>query len=115
VTARVLATKSTRAAVRTLVEAHLDWVLEHEAEARFIYQALALELDGGHRAELRAAKARLKQELHAHLTELGLFAGVRSPELTLDVVLLGPTHPGVPGVLRRAWHCGSEVDARDLA
>jgi hypothetical protein len=79
--------------VRTLVEAHLAWVLEHEAEeARFIYQALALELDGGHRTELCAVKARLKQELHAHLAELGLFAGVRSPELTLDVVLLGPTH-----------------------
>ncbi|AGP40131.1 TetR/AcrR family transcriptional regulator [Sorangium cellulosum] len=92
VTARVLAARTARTAVRALVEAHLTWVFEHEAEARFMYQALALELDGHHRAALRDEKARLKAEVTAHLTELGVFSGARSSEVVLDVVLLGPAH-----------------------
>lgn len=91
-TPRVLATRTARTAVRAVVEAHLAWVFDHEAEARFMYQALALELDGTHRAAVRATKQRLKAELMAHLTELGVFTGARVPELTLDVVLLGPAH-----------------------
>jgi len=89
---RVLATRTARTAVRMVVEAHLDWVFECEAEARFMYQALALELDGEHRAALRAVKAALKAEMTGHLTDLGVFAGTRPSEATLDVVLLGPVH-----------------------
>lgn len=92
VTSRVLTTKTARSAVRTLVSAHLTWVFDHEAEARFMYQALALELDGHHRTALRAAKAQLKVEMMAHLDKLGVFTGERSPELLVDVVLLGPAH-----------------------
>ncbi len=109
VTARVLATRTARTAVRTLVEAHLTWVLEHEAEARFMYQALALELDGQHRAALRARKAALKAEVVAHLTGLGVFARTRAPEATLDVVLLGPAHQAcrsyfaAPGSVDPKW------------
>ncbi|AUX38893.1 TetR family transcriptional regulator [Sorangium cellulosum] len=97
-TARVLAERTARAAVRTLVEAHLTWVFDHEAEARFMYQALALELDGHHRAALRDTKARLKAEMMAHMTELGVFSGAGSSgssgssEVMFDVVLLGPAH-----------------------
>lgn len=98
VTTRVLATRTARTAVRTLVEAHLTWVFEHEAEARFMYQALALELDGQHRAELRASKARLKAGLLARLTELGVLSGPLASEVMLDVVLLGPAHQAC-----RAW------------
>ncbi|WAS90011.1 TetR/AcrR family transcriptional regulator [Nannocystis punicea] len=89
---RVLTTRTPRTAVRTLVEAHVDWVLGHEAEARFMYQALALELDGEHRAALRAHKAALKADLTAHFTGLGVFPRARAPEVMLDVVLLGPVH-----------------------
>lgn len=92
VAARVLAARTARSAVRTLVEAHLTWVFDHEAEARFMYQALALELDGHHRAALRETKARLKAEVIAHLSELGVFSGARSSEVMVDVVLLGPAH-----------------------
>ncbi|WP_063815829.1 TetR/AcrR family transcriptional regulator [Sorangium cellulosum] len=108
-TARVLAARTARSAVRALVEAHLTWVFEHEAEARFMYQALALELDGHHRAALRETKARLKAEMTAHLAELGVFSGARSSEVTLDVVLLGPAHQAcraylsAPGVVDPAW------------
>ncbi|WP_437812924.1 TetR/AcrR family transcriptional regulator [Sorangium sp. So ce1078] len=109
VTARVLAARTARTAVRTLVEAHLTWVFEHEAEARFMYQALALELDGHHRAALRDEKARLKAEVTAHLSELGVFAGARSSEVMVDVVLLGPAHQAcrlylsAPGAVDPAW------------
>ncbi|WP_437733550.1 TetR/AcrR family transcriptional regulator [Sorangium sp. So ce1335] len=108
-TARVLAARTARSAVRALVEAHLTWVFDHEAEARFMYQALALELDGHHRAALREAKARLKAEMVARLSELGVFAGALSSEVTLDVVLLGPAHQAcrayfsAPGAVDPAW------------
>ncbi|WP_437967493.1 TetR/AcrR family transcriptional regulator [Sorangium sp. So ce260] len=109
VTARVLAARTARSAVRTLVEAHLTWVFEHEAEARFMYQALALELDGHHRAALRDEKARLKAEVTAHLSGLGVFSGARSSEVMVDVVLLGPAHQAcrlylsAPGAVDPAW------------
>ncbi|WP_437287538.1 TetR/AcrR family transcriptional regulator [Sorangium sp. So ce406] len=108
-TARVLAARTPRSAVRALVEAHLTWVFDHEAEARFMYQALALELDGHHRAALRDTKTRLKAEMTAHLAELGVFSGARSSEVTLDVVLLGPAHQAcraylsASGVVDPAW------------
>ncbi|MFY0576248.1 TetR/AcrR family transcriptional regulator [Cystobacter fuscus] len=89
---RVLATRTARTAVRALVEGHLSWVFDNEVEARFMYQALALELDGGHRGALRVRKTELKAEMMAHLTGLGVFAETRSPELTLNVVILGPVH-----------------------
>ncbi|WP_437276713.1 TetR/AcrR family transcriptional regulator [Sorangium sp. So ce375] len=109
VTARVLAARTARSAVRTLVEAHLTWVFDHEAEARFMYQALALELDGHHRAALRETKARLKAEAMAHLSELGVFPGARSSEVMVDVVLLGPAHQAcrvylsAPGAVDPTW------------
>ncbi|WP_437577671.1 TetR/AcrR family transcriptional regulator [Sorangium sp. So ce887] len=109
VTARVLAARTARSAVRTLVEAHLAWVFDHEAEARFMYQALALELDGHHRAALRDTKARLKAEVMAHLAELGVFSGARSSEVMVDVVLLGPAHQAcrsylsAPGAVDPRW------------
>ena len=89
---RVLATRTARTAVKALIEAYLSWVFENEAEARFMYQAIALELDGEHRGTLRALKMQLKEEMVAHLTGLGVFEATRPPELTLDVVLLGPVH-----------------------
>ncbi|WP_437764555.1 TetR/AcrR family transcriptional regulator [Sorangium sp. So ce281] len=111
VTARVLAARTARSAVRALVEAHLTWVFDHEAEARFMYQALALELDGHHRAALLETKARLKSESMAHLSGLGVFSGARSCEVMVmvDVVLLGPAHQAcraylsAPGAVDPAW------------
>ncbi|KYF93756.1 hypothetical protein BE20_08430 [Sorangium cellulosum] len=107
VTARVRAARTARSAVRALVSAHLTWVLD-EAEARFMYQALALELDGHHRAALRETKARLKAEMTAHLAELGVLSGGRSSEVMVDV-LLGPAHQAcrayfsAPGAVDPAW------------
>lgn len=109
ITARVLANKTPRTAVRALVEAHLMWVFEHESEARFMYQAVALELDGHHRTALLATKLRLKAELMTHLRKLGVFSGTSWPEAMADVVLLGPAHQAcraylaAPDNTARAW------------
>lgn len=92
VTTKVLATKTARTAVRTLVEANLTWAFEHEPEAKFLYQALALELDGGHRAKLRAKKLELRERLFSHLHALGVTPPGRPGEAFIDVVLLGPAH-----------------------
>jgi AcrR family transcriptional regulator len=97
VSARVLETRTARAAVLALVEAHLAWVLGHPAEARFMYRALALDLDHGHRDELRALKDQLKADLSAHLVRLGVSEGAAAPD-AIDVILLGVTHQAC-----RAW------------
>lgn len=108
VTAHVVTTRTARSAVRALVEAHLGWVFEHEAEARFMYQALALELDGGHREALRDTKARLLEALVAHLIRLEVLPGPHASML-VDVVLLAPTHQAcrsylsVPGSVEPKW------------
>src|ERR1700753_2743541 len=62
VTAKVVKARTAQAAVLTLVEAHLAWVFAHPVEARFMYRALALDLDDGYRQGLRATKDQLKAE-----------------------------------------------------
>jgi len=98
VSLRVLKTKTAKSAVETLVEAHLAWVFENRAEAHFMYQALALELDGGHREALRATKDRLKADLSAHLQALLVLPESPLAEGLIDIVLLGVTHQAC-----RAW------------
>ena len=98
VTSRVLKARTARSAVVALVNAHLSWVFANPAEARFMYQALALELDGGQREQLRAMKERLKAELTAHLVQLGVLPDRRGADGMIDIVLLGVTHQAC-----RAW------------
>jgi AcrR family transcriptional regulator len=106
---RVQAAKTPRAAVTSLVEAHLEWVFGHDSEARFMYQALACELDEGHRAALRAAKSRLKKPIYEHLARVGVFKRAEQAETMVDVVLLGPTHQACrqhyssPGSMDSKW------------
>ncbi len=109
VTRPVLATKTAKAAVQALVEAHLAWVFANPVEARFMYRALALDLDEGHRAGLRAVKDELKAEMIAHLVTLGILSQLRGAEGMIDVILLGTTHQacrawlGSPGAIDRHW------------
>jgi AcrR family transcriptional regulator len=83
ITAKVRKTKTARAAVFTLVKAHLAWVFAYPVEARFMYGALALDLDGGYREGLRA---------------LGVVEESARAEGVIDVILLGTTHQAC-----RAW------------
>ena len=90
---RVGATRSARTAVYALVEGHLDWVLSQPREARFMYQATAIEHDPIAREVLMTKKAQMLAPLVAHFAPF-----VASRELPpwsptiLDIVVLGPTH-----------------------
>lgn len=89
---RVLATDGAEAAVHALVDAYLEWALAHPDEARFMYQAMALEL-GEDREALLATKAELERPLFAHLRHVARPGEVPSwPPSALAVVLLGPSH-----------------------
>ncbi|GAA3735502.1 hypothetical protein GCM10022225_17690 [Plantactinospora mayteni] len=92
-TADVTATATAGEAVRALVGSHLGWVAEHRAEARFLYQATALELAAGHSAELAAVKAELRAPIMAHLAAFGDRGEL--PDWTaqqFETVVLGPSH-----------------------
>lgn len=91
--ADVTATSTARDAVRALVQSHLNWVGGHRVEARFMYQAMALELAADHAAELAAAKLRLQAPILAHIATFAA-AGDLPPwtPQQLETVLLGPTH-----------------------
>lgn len=109
VTERVLKTKTAKTAVIALVEAHLDWVMGHQSEARFMYQALSLELDDGYRDGVRETKRSLKEALCAHLADLGVIPEGDAGQGALDVLLLGVTHQAcrshfiAPGSVDLKW------------
>lgn len=80
-------------AIVSLVHAHLEWVSAHRDEARFMYQAMALDLAGDAQEEVLAAKDIAKRPIFAHLERF-----VQSGDLpdwdfaVLECVVLGPTH-----------------------
>jgi AcrR family transcriptional regulator len=93
--ARVVPTRTAKAAIHALVDGHLEWVLRHRREARFMYQAMALELaaDGDAGRALQARKAEALAPAVIHLA--GFVAVGKLPDWTVqefDVVLLGATH-----------------------
>lgn len=97
--ADVTAARTARDAVHALVRSHLDWVAAQPDEARFMYQAMALELAADHAERLAAAKRELQEPISVHLA-----AFVAAGELPgwapgqLETVLLGPSHE-----LSRRW------------
>src|SRR5262245_24086106 len=90
---RVTATKTAEEAVVALVDGHLEWILNHRDEGRFMYQATALEYEPGATDALQARKAELLMPVVQHL---GRFIAAQElpqwPPLVFDVVLLGPSH-----------------------
>lgn len=107
--ARVTKTRTARRAVIVLVEAHLDWVFAHPHEARFMYQATAMELSPSASGALQARKAELLAPVVAHFARFIDEGSLpRWSPLAFDVVLLGPSHEacrrllaGAP--LEEAW------------
>jgi AcrR family transcriptional regulator len=107
--ARVTVHKSAKASVEALVAAHLDWVFAHRAEARFMYQATALELVPDQGEVLTERKNEMLGPLLAHI-EPFMARGTLpawSP-LELDIVLLGQSHEASRrflsgGPLDEAW------------
>lgn len=103
---RFLQTTTGEDAVLALVDSYLEWALAHRDEARFMYQAMALEL-GEDRQPLLRAKADLYRPLFDHLatfTEQGQLPDW--PPQALLVVLLGPSHDACRRLLS-----GAKLDA----
>ncbi|MCC6620019.1 MAG: TetR/AcrR family transcriptional regulator [Deltaproteobacteria bacterium] len=102
----VAAEDGAEALVRRLVGAHVDWVLGHPEEARFMYQALALELSPEAAATLQARKAELLAPIIVRFVpyiEEGTLPAW--PPLVFDVVLVGPAHEAC-----RRWLAGAALD-----
>jgi hypothetical protein len=90
---RVTPTATAEKAVVALVDGHLEWILAHPDEGRFMYQATALEFSAGATEALQARKAELLTPIVVHLSRFITEGSLPPwPPLMLDVVLLGPSH-----------------------
>lgn len=105
---RVVPAATAEEAVRSLVDGHLTWVLDHRVEARVMYQAMALELSPAVAVPLAKRKAELLLPVvtrFGHFIERGELPAW-SP-LVFDVVLLGATHEAC-----RRFLAGADLDPR---
>lgn len=103
---RVLRAKTAEATVLALVDSHLEWVLAHRDEARFMYQAMALELGADTAKALGARKAELLEPVVSHLHPFIVSGALpRWSPVLFDVVLLGPSHEAC-----RRYLAGAELD-----
>jgi AcrR family transcriptional regulator len=110
VASRVLAADRPDAAVRALVDGHLEWVIGHEEEARFMYGAMALELANAEREELAELKAKLAVPVMEHLASLAVEDALPAwPASTLEFIVLGPAHEAC-----RRYLAGTLVDLAGL-
>jgi AcrR family transcriptional regulator len=107
---RALAEDRPDAAIRALVDGHLEWVLGHEDEARFMYEATALELAKAEREELAQLKAKLAVPVMEHLGSLAVEGALPAwPAATLEFIVLGPAHEAC-----RRYLAGAPVDLAGL-
>ena len=106
--AKVVRASSAERAVRALVQAHVSWVLAHPDEARFMYQATALELDPAAGDVFQARKAELLAPIVAHLRPFMAARELpRWSPLVFDLIVLGPTHEAC-----RRYLAGAELDPK---
>ncbi|WP_224371142.1 TetR/AcrR family transcriptional regulator [Hyalangium versicolor] len=107
---RVTATATAEEAVEALVDGHLEWILGHPDEGRFMYQATAIEFGADAKAihALQARKAELLTPVVLHLSRF-ISEGKLPPwsPLVFDVVLLGPSHEAC-----RRFLAGAELDPK---
>jgi hypothetical protein len=93
ITARVQSTDNADDAIHVLVGSYLEWVFAHPDEARFMYQATAVELSGSRQHDVLRAKAQLYAPLFAHLDQFIASAELPAwPWPTLTAIALGPSH-----------------------
>lgn len=105
-TTRVRRTRTAKGAVEALVSGHIHWVLGHRDEARFMYQALSLELGSEVTDELQAQKARMLAPILGHVSQFVEDGTLPNwPPLLLDIVLLGPAHEA-----SRRFLAGAAID-----
>ncbi|HEX8701814.1 MAG TPA: TetR/AcrR family transcriptional regulator [Myxococcaceae bacterium] len=103
---RVTAARTAEASVVALVDGHLEWILSHPDEGRFMYQAMSLELGADAAETLQARKAELLLPIVLHMGRF-ITEGTLPPwpPLLLDVVLLGPSHEAC-----RRFLAGAPID-----
>lgn len=105
---RVCATRTAEGAVRALVDGHLEWILAHRDEGKFMYQAMALELGPDVKEPLYREKARLLEPVVRHLMPFVASGALpRWSPLAFDVVLLGPSHEAC-----RRFLAGAPLEAK---
>jgi len=110
VTGRARAEDRPDGAVRALVDGHLEWVLGHQDEARFMYGAMALELARAQREELAELKAKLAVPVMEHLASVAGDGALPAwPASTLEFIVLGPAHEAC-----RRYLAGGPVDLAGL-
>jgi hypothetical protein len=98
--------KSARGVVLALVDAHIEWVVRHRAEGRFMYEGMSLELPHKGMRALQEHKAQLLVPVVEHLgtfIERGQLP--RWTPLAFEVVLLGAAHEAC-----RRWVAGAPID-----
>jgi AcrR family transcriptional regulator len=110
VTSRALAHDRPEGAVRALVDGHLEWVLGHQDQARFMYGAMALELARAQQEELAELKASLAVPVMRHLASVAGDGALPAwPASTLEFIILGPAHEAC-----RRYLAGAPVDLAGL-
>lgn len=107
---RVTPTTRAEQAVMALVDGHLEWILSHPDEGRFMYQATAIEFGADAKGiqGLQARKAELLTPVVVHLSRF--IAEGKLPAwspLVFDVVVLGPSHEAC-----RRFLAGAELDPK---
>lgn len=109
-TSRALTQDGPDTVVRAVVDGHLEWVLAHEDEARFMYGAMALELAESERHELAELKAQLAAPVIEHLASVADEGALPAwPASTLELVVLGSAHEAC-----RRYLTGAPVDLASL-
>ncbi len=108
--ARVLPQRSAEKAIKALVVGHVDWVVAQRDEARFMYEATALEMDPAAGAALQKKKAEMIAPMAARfLAFMKRGELYRMSPLELDVIVLGSTHEAC-----RRWLAGAPIEPRFL-
>jgi AcrR family transcriptional regulator len=105
---RVSEAEGAEGLVKHLVSGHLEWILTHREEGKFLYQATALEFTPEAGATLQARKAEMLAPVAARLVPLVERGELpRWSVLEFDVVLLGPSHEACRRLL-----AGAPLDVR---
>lgn len=108
--ARVVPQPSAEKAIKALVVGHVDWVLAQRDEARFMYEATALEMDAGATAALQQKKAEMIAPMAARFASFMKKGELyRMSPLELDVIVLGSTHEAC-----RRYLAGAPIEPRFL-
>ncbi|NUO47925.1 MAG: TetR/AcrR family transcriptional regulator [Polyangiaceae bacterium] len=108
--ARVVPQPSAEKAIKALVVGHVDWVLAQRDEARFMYEATALEMDAEASAALQRKKAEMIAPMAARFASFMKKGELyRMSPLELDVIVLGSTHEAC-----RRWLAGAPIEPRFL-